>query len=455
MTSPNITSMTVHQTKRPIIGHCWYRSANPSGENLVVERELELMRSSGITPVTMFRRSDDLLTASRMTRLRAGLGIHAPPKRIAQMRREIDALQGEVLHVHNPWPLLTYGVFEAAKQLGLPTVQTLHNFRLISTNDHFHGASGPTRPRSDEDRTHLHRLAAQHGGKVVNAFYNRALRLYWRRGVPQACVDAYICLTEFHRRMLALAGLPDERLVVKPNFLDHHGPVGVEPGDYVLFVGRLSAEKGADVLVRSWAATGLPLKIVGAGPLASMVSSIGGAEYLGPKSQAEVLALMAGARYLVMSSTGYEGFPLVLVEALASGTPALVPELGGMPDIIEADRLGAVFSPGIAADFVTQAKELWEKAPRMRRACRAEYEARYTPERNLSMLGRIYDNVRCGRRADDGVSRFFDPPKRASSRRTSDAGGVNAFGSEIPSVVSGSSISQGSSPSKLQDAAAP
>jgi glycosyltransferase involved in cell wall biosynthesis len=403
----------------PIIAHCWYRSSNPSGENLVVERELALLRSRG-EPLTLFRRSDDLLSSRAWEKLRAGLTLHAPPSRIAELRRELTALGGDVLHAHNVWPMLTYGLFEAAHQAGLPTVQTLHNFRLIASNDRFHGAAGPTPPEGEEDRQHLRRLAAQHGGRLVNALYNRALAHCWNRGVPQRAVDAYICLTEFHRRIFALAGLPESKLVVKPNFLDHRGPVGADPGDYALFVGRLSPEKGADLLMRSWGHTKLPLKVVGAGPLAGMVPSIRGAEYLGPKDPAEVLELMAGARFLLVSSIGYEGFPLVLVEALASGTPSLVPDLGGMPDIVEAGRLGAIFTPGIAADFVHKARELWEVAPRMRAACRAEYEARYTPDRNLAMLLRIYENVREGRRADDGVGRYFEPPRRLSSRRVFD-----------------------------------
>lgn len=402
--------------ERPILAHCWYRSANPSGENLVVERELELLRSGGIEPKTLFRRSDELLAASPWAKLMAGLSLHAPAPRVAELRRELEQLGGDVVHAHNPWPLLTYGLFEAARQAGLPTVQTLHNFRLIATNDRFHGAAGPTSAEGEEDRLHLRRLASQHGGRVVNACYNRALARYWSRNVPQDAVDAYICLTEFHRRIFALAGIPEEKLVVKPNFLAHHGPVGDDAGDYALFVGRLSPEKGADLLVRSWGHTRMPLKVVGAGPLSSMVGSIRGAEYLGPKPAHEVLQLMARARFLVVSSTGYEGFPLVLVEALASGTPALVPDLGGMADIIECGRLGRVFTPGIAADFVAKARALWDEAPHMRADCRAEYEARYTPERNLAMLRRIHDNARRGRRADDGVSQWFEAPRRASGR---------------------------------------
>jgi hypothetical protein len=125
---------------------------------------------------------------------------------------------------------------------------------------------------------------------------------------------------------------------------------------------------------------------------------------------------MARARFLVVSSTGYEGFPLVLVEALASGTPCLVPKLGGMPDIIEAGRLGLVFAPGDADDFAQRAVELWERAPAMRAACRSEYEARYTPQRNLLMLRRIYDNVRAHRRAEDGVGPYIDRPPRVNTQ---------------------------------------
>jgi glycosyltransferase involved in cell wall biosynthesis len=106
---------------------------------------------------------------------------------------------------------------------------------------------------------------------------------------------------------------------------------------------------------------------------------------------------MAGARMLVMASIWYGGFLLVLIEALAAGTPCLVPRLGGLPDIIPDGILGRTFDPDDPSDLARQALRLWDEAPAMRSPCRAAYEAHYTPERHLQRLLAIYDNARAGR----------------------------------------------------------
>ncbi|MBF0198343.1 MAG: glycosyltransferase, partial [Planctomycetes bacterium] len=107
--------------------------------------------------------------------------------------------------------------------------------------------------------------------------------------------------------------------------------------------------------------------------------------------------LMAGARYLLMNSTTYEGFPLVLVEALAGATPCLVPKLGAMPDIIPHEVLGRHFTPGDKDGLIREAQKLWEEAPSLRKACRAEYELKYTPEINFARLKAIYTNLLAGK----------------------------------------------------------
>lgn len=384
---------------RPIIAHCWYRSANPSGENVAVERELALLEEGGLRPLRLDRRSDDLLNAGALARVRAAVGLHASPAAVAALARELDGLGGDLLHVHNPWPSLTYGVFEAARSLGLPTIQTLHNYRLVATNTHLLGAHGARRPRDAAERERLAGMPALHG-RVANLLYTRALAAYWRRGVPIDAVDAYLCPSAFVRGVMIGAGIPAEKLIVKPNFVAHRGPIGAGPGDYALFVGRLSAEKGFDRLCHAWRDVRLPLHIAGDGPLAHLADGLPGARRLGRLAPDQVLAAMAGARFLVMPSTWYETFGLVLAEAMACATPCLAPRLGAMAEIVEDGVTGRLFAPGDDRDLAASARALWEEAPRLRAACRAAYEARWTPERNLVHLRRIYTAVAAGRIAD-------------------------------------------------------
>lgn len=401
---------------RPIVAHCWYRSANPSGENIAVERELALLDAGGLRPLRLDRRSDALLAAGPLARVRAATGLHAGPAAVARLERELAALGGDLLHVHNPWPSLTYGVFEAARSLGLPTIQTLHNYRLVASNTHLLGPDGARRPRDAAERRHLAGMPALHG-RVANVLYTRALAAYWRRGVPLAAVDAYLCPSAFVREVMIGAGIPAAKLVVKPNFVAHRGPIGDGPGGYALFVGRLSAEKGFDRLCRAWRQVRLPLHIAGDGPLAGLADGLPGARRLGRLAPDQVLAAMAGARFLVMPSTWYETFGLVLAEAMACATPCLAPRLGAMSEIVEDGVTGRLFAPGDDDDLAARARALWEEAPALRAACRAAYEARWTPERNLVHLRRIYAAVAAGR-----IAEATEPPAPSAAAAAAAAG---------------------------------
>lgn len=377
-----------------IVAHNFYRSASPSGENAMVQREVALLTEAGQNVRTLYRSSDDLLRTSASRKLRALWQLHAPERAVDGLVRELTQLgagyDDVVLHAHNVWPLFTYGLFEAAKRAGLRTVQTLHNYRLVATNTHFLRKDGSHVPVTAEESMHLRNMAAMHGSRLLNRFLTNALRRYWLRGIPQTLVDTYICLSDFQRKIMLEAGIPASKLTVKPNFLDHRGDIGTTKGEYALFVGRLSSEKGISELLDAWPETGLPLKVAGDGPLGRRLPTMRSVEFLGRQSEHQVHGLMANARMLVMNSRWYEPFGLVLIEALAAGTPCLVPNLGAMPEIIEDARLGRVFEPDNKRALIDSARRLWDEAPALRAACRREYELRYTAKVNLDALLRIY-----------------------------------------------------------------
>jgi glycosyltransferase involved in cell wall biosynthesis len=298
----------------------------------------------------------------------------------------------QVVHLHNPWPLFTYDIALAAQDAGLPIVQTLHNYRLIGTNDRLVSAGRLRAPHDAAERQHLARMANNHP-RLANPFYNRALAAWWSAEVPQTAVDAYLCLTGYQEGLMRAAGIPPGRTQILPNFLDHRGPIGAGPGDFALFVGRLDHTKGIHQLVDWWPSDGPALKVVGEGPLAHLLDGHPRIEPLGRRPFDEVQVLMSEARFLVMASTWYEAFPLVLIEALAAGTPCLVPNLGGLPEIIQEGITGMVFQPDDPRDAAVRVASLWEAAPAMRAACRADYEMHYTPESHLRCLRELYETV--------------------------------------------------------------
>ena len=187
----------------------------------------------------------------------------------------------------------------------------------------------------------------------------------------------------------------------------------------MLFVGRLSKEKGVRMMLEAWRLsdhTGQRpvLRIAGDGPLAQEVrnaaATIPGVEWLGPLRRDQVMEQMKGAATLIFPSIWYEGLPLTILEAFATGLPVIASDLGSMPELIDAGRTGLLFRPGSAADLAekvlwTASHELEMKA--MSVAARQEFERKYTRERNHRLLMDHYRRVTRGAaalQADENLS---------------------------------------------------
>jgi glycosyltransferase involved in cell wall biosynthesis len=218
-------------------------------------------------------------------------------------------------------------------------------------------------------------------------------------GTWTRAVDVYVALTEFARQKFVQGGIPAEKIVVKPNFLRPDPGAGEGRGRYVLFVGRLTHEKGVDTLLTAWERLGerVRLKVVGDGPLAPRVAEAaqrsGGIEWLGSQPKDQVLNLMREAQALLFPSLWYEGFPMVIVEAYAVGLPVIASELGSMSSLIDHGRTGLHFAPGDPQDLAARvewASEHPAELKRMREEARAEFEAKYTARRNYQSLMKIY-----------------------------------------------------------------
>ena len=319
-----------------------------------------------------------------------------------KVREAIRTYRPQIMQIHNTFPLASPAVVHAAKAERVPVVMTLHNYRLLCVNALFFREG-----RVCEDC--LGRLpwpgvahACYRGSRAASGVVATMLTVHRALGTWTRVVDVYIALTEFARQKFIGGGLPVERIVVKPNFVYPDPGVGDGQGGYALFVGRLSPEKGVGNLLAAWERLGtqVPLKVVGDGPLSSEVAEVArrleGVEYLGRRSRDQVLAVMKQAAFLVFPSELYEGFPMTIAEAYATGLPIISSNLGAMASLIDHGRTGLHFRPGdpegLAAKvewFLAHPAEL----ARMRREARAEYEAKYTAERNYRMLMEIYERA--------------------------------------------------------------
>jgi glycosyltransferase involved in cell wall biosynthesis len=229
------------------------------------------------------------------------------------------------------------------------------------------------------------------------------LMLHRRLGTWQHKVNRYIALNEFCRVKFIEAGLPADRVVVKPNFVDAPPPVESPRADF-LFVGRLSLEKGLEVLAKAWGQYSgtAGLRVAGTGPEITKLVGLPRVEVLGQLASVQVQACMAQSTALVLPSICYENFPVTLVEAMAAGLPIIASRIGALAALIRHGQTGLLFEPGDAADLartMAWAAEHPQEMARMGREARQDYEAHYTPQRNLAMLLAIYADA-CAAQSD-------------------------------------------------------
>tara|TARA_R100000365_G_C2748060_1_gene78762 strand:- start:480 stop:1655 length:1176 start_codon:yes stop_codon:yes gene_type:complete len=366
------------------------------GEDAVVEAESALLRKAG------HKVQVELVSNDSISGLHAkALTFFKTPYDAARKNwfaNLVAAERPDVVHIHNFFPLLTPAVHEAAAEMGIPVVQTLHNYRLLCANALFlrdgtvcEKCLSGTRYSGVVHRCYRGSLSAS---LAVVRLQNRAFSCgSWHKHVHR-----FIALTAFSREKFISGGLPDGRVAVKPNFVARERPCAVQRSG-ALFVGRLSKEKGADTLVSAWRELpNIPLTIVGGGPEQGALEAMAPSNvtFVGQQPPERVATYMAGAQALILPSIWYEGFPMTVVEAFAAGLPVIASNIGSLGEVVTPGRSGAHFTPGNAADLARKVRELFdipEMLERLGSGARAIYEAHYTPEANLRQLERIYDEA--------------------------------------------------------------
>lgn len=380
-----------------LIVHNYYQIAG--GEDGVLENEVELLKNGGHNIIS-YTVNNEYITSffNKLFTLIGG------PFSFSSYRKFLKVLVKElpdVVHIHNYFPLLSPSIFYACNKLNIPVVHTLHNYRAVC----------PTALLMHDGKVEERSIKKTAWWAVSNKVYRNSyvgslsltvmVELHKKMGTWQTKVDRFIALTEFARQKYIEAGWPADKIAVKPNFIadPFTGASSLDKkGGYALFVGRLSEEKGIDILFDAFKKVDFPLKVIGEGPLKEFVeeNSNENLVFLGRKEKGDVLELVKNSSFIIMPSIWYEGFPMVLVEAFACGTPALVSKLGSMEEIINDGTTGFHFEAGDPNDLA--AKVQWmidnpDAAHEMGANARAEYLAEYTPDKNYEMMIDIYQQA--------------------------------------------------------------
>jgi glycosyltransferase involved in cell wall biosynthesis len=384
-----------------LLVHNFYGSTAPSGENAVYEAELELLRQHNHEVVEFTRHSDEIRSQGLRGLLKGALATPWNPFSARKIRHALQTVKPDVVHVHNSFPLLSPSIYHAIGRRAA-RVLTLHNYRLFCPAG-IPMRAGQICTECLDCRSVWPSL--QYGcyrdSRIATLPLAANVALHRALGTWQNEVDAFIALTEFQRTTLTAAGLPSLKIYVKPNYFPGNPPVvpWVNRGTYAVFAGRLSEEKGVVALVKAWIAWGPDapeLRIIGDGPLrgklenAATGSSI---RFLGQLPVDETIRQIAHARLQLLPSECFEGFPMVVREAFAVGTPAAVSNLGPLPSIVKHGINGVVFEAANPHSLLNVVRNAWQTPGLLEQlgtGARKSFETLYTEDINYACLMDIY-----------------------------------------------------------------
>lgn len=376
--------------------HTRYRQAG--GEDAAVDAQGALLREAGHgVELLDFENPRDVAASARAF-------AQAPwnPSSASVVRNAVSRTQPDIVHVHNTWFAMSPSVLDAVAGERAGVVMSLHNYRLSCSNSYLFRDGNPCQDCVGSHPWHGVRHACYQGSRAKSAVAATTIALHRRRQTYQNAVDVFVATTPFARGRFEAAGLPAERIVVQPHFVPDPGkrPAPPSASRDLLFVGRLSPEKGLDVVLRALALIGgqssLRLTVVGNGPHRHEFERLAGdrVRFLGHQSPEAVRQLMLSARGLLFPSLCYETFGLSLVEGMAAGLPAVASALGGSEWIVPHGA-GRLVPPGDVPAWASALRELEldDVVDRRGTAARECWRNRFSPAIGLEGLERAYEQA--------------------------------------------------------------
>lgn len=388
-----------------LIAHNYYRSSSPSGENVVFEAEVELLRNKGHTVYTYVRSSDEIAKFSFIKRTALGAEVVWSRRSYVEVKRQLSARRPDIAHFHNIFPLISASALRACRELEVPAVVTLHNYRPLCLNGQLirdEGLCESCLGRRVAWPGVLHRCyrgSVRYSAAVAAMLLGNRVMGTWSKDV-----SLFLAPSAFLRDKYVRAGFAANRIRVKPNFVDPDPGSSNEDREYALFVGRLCAEKGVPTLLAAWKTLPhIPLVILGDGPdggtLRALAEQLPNVKFVGAVGHSDVVRHMRRARYLIVPSECNESLSMVALEAFACATPVIASRAGALPEVIVHGRNGLLFRQKDHCDLAAKARYLWshpEFARTLGAGARSDYSARFTAELNYKQLLGAYAAARTG-----------------------------------------------------------
>ncbi|MGI5424354.1 glycosyltransferase [Streptomyces sp. CA-179760] len=397
-----------------LVLHNRYASAQPSGENKVVDQEVALLRGAGHRVGVFERRSDDIAARSLPGKAAIPLLVPWNPKVRSELAARLRTERPDVVHIHNVFPLLSPAVLAACADAGVPAVATLHNYTQVCPPGTLQRDGRPCTACVGSTPLPAVRHGCYRNSRLATVPLAVSLSVNRRRW--WSGVERFFCISAAQRDVLVRAGMPPERLAVKHNFVPEPGTCREGAGEHLLCLGRLAEAKGVRLLMAAWdevaasGGVGVPLVIAGSGPLEPEVTAWAAGRddvrYVGLYDTAECQRAIAGAVAVVAPSTWLEAFGLVVVEAMAAGVPVVAAGHGAFVELVEDGVTGLLHRPGDTASLAESLRRITAGQARnqeMGRAARRRYEQGFSPAVGLERLVEGYRSAIAGRTESRGT----------------------------------------------------
>jgi len=389
-----------------IVGHNHYQQ--PGGEDAVAKAEVEILRQRGHDVLYVEFNNKDFNDLSAFGKAQNILSWGWSKKAYDLFLQHCSDFKPDVAHFHNTFYMMTPSVYSACQRKGVPVIQTLHNFRLKCSNGLFFRQGHVC----EECQSHSLDKAVQYGcyrdSRILSWAVVNMLKKHWKEGTWHQKIDLFIALTDFAKNKFIEIGLPSEKVVVKPNFITYDPGSREGIGDYFVFAGRLTEEKGIKVLIEAF--RNLPnekLVVMGDGPLKGHCENyikehgLENIRLLGHLGKQEYFDALKKARALIVPSLWYENFPVVILEAFACGIPVIASQLGSLKEIIVENKTGLLFNTGHYQDLIEKVNTLNNNNLGMMawgKEARKQYENKYSAQINYEKLITFYQHLKESKR---------------------------------------------------------
>lgn len=329
--------------------------------------------------------------------------VHSRPARDA-MAGIVEQFRPDVVHVHNIYHQLSPSIFQPLRRAGIPAVMTVHDFKLVCPTYRMLDRNGPCDAcvrrgfhQAVIRRCNRGSLAAS-ALVAVESSLHRTFHSYGHIG-------KFLAPSEFLAKLLRRADVYPERVqVLRHGFgVDPVATPGGRDGS-VVFVGRLSPEKGVDVAIRAIGLTATPaahLHVLGSGPeerplrALAAVEAPGRVTFHGHVGREAVLNRLRTSSIAVLTARYYENQPMSILEAFACGVPVVGTDLGGIPELVD-DTTGRLVRPEDPAQVAGVLDALLQ-SPRdlelLGRNAQDRVMTRHDPAVHLGALDDVYANV--------------------------------------------------------------